>query len=74
MKPEDRERIFASWTRVGEGDLHARASHGIGLAFCRQAVEAQGGQMRVEDAPPQGARFIIVIPGRPGHPYRERHA
>ena len=62
MKPEDRERIFASWTRVDER-TRARTSHGIGLAFCRQAVEAHGGQMTVEDALPQGARFIIDIPG-----------
>ena len=65
VKPEDRERIFASWTRVDEQDPHARASHGIGLAFCRQAVEAHGGEMTVEDAQPRGARFVIVIPTRP---------
>ncbi|MDP1821674.1 MAG: hybrid sensor histidine kinase/response regulator [Archangium sp.] len=64
VKPEDRERIFAAWTRVDEQDAQARASHGIGLAFCRQAVEAHGGQMTVEDAQPRGARFIIVLPPR----------
>lgn len=64
IKPEDRERIFAAWTRVDEKDPHARASHGIGLAFCRQAVEAHGGEMTVEDASPQGARFLITLPAQ----------
>lgn len=62
VKPEDRERIFAAWTRVNENDANARTSHGIGLAFCRQAVEAHGGQMTVEEAQPQGARFVVSIP------------
>ena len=62
VKLEDRERIFASWTRVDETDPQAGASHGIGLAFCRQAVEAHGGEMVVEDASPRGTRFIITIP------------
>jgi K+-sensing histidine kinase KdpD len=63
VKPEDRERIFSSWVRVEEDDALARHSHGIGLAFCRQAVEAHGGQMTVEDAEPCGARFVIELPG-----------
>jgi K+-sensing histidine kinase KdpD len=61
VKPEDRERIFASWTRVDETE-QSGVSHGIGLAFCRQAVHAHGGVMTVEDAQPQGARFIIDLP------------
>ncbi|HEY0882359.1 MAG TPA: ATP-binding protein, partial [Archangium sp.] len=63
VKPEDRERIFASWVRVDEDDEQGRKSHGIGLAFCRQAVEAHGGTMTVEDADPCGARFVIELPG-----------
>jgi signal transduction histidine kinase len=62
VKPEDRERIFAAWTRVDEQDPHARSSHGLGLAFCRQAVEAHGGHMMVEDTGSRGARFIIDLP------------
>lgn len=62
VRVEDRERIFASWVRVDERDAEATTSHGIGLAFCRQAVEAHGGTMTVEDAQPKGARFVIELP------------
>jgi two-component system, sensor histidine kinase and response regulator len=62
VRPEDRERIFTSWTRLETIDPHARTSHGIGLAFCRQAVEAHGGKICVEDAQPHGARFVVTVP------------
>ncbi|MFT3712737.1 MAG: response regulator [Archangium sp.] len=52
----DRERIFESWVRADEG------GHGIGLAFCKTAVEAHGGTIRVEPAQPRGARFIVDLP------------
>ncbi|MCI0396909.1 MAG: GAF domain-containing protein [Chloroflexi bacterium] len=35
---------------------------GLGLAFCRLAVEAHGGRIWVDDAPVQGARFNFVLP------------
>ena len=66
VRPEDRERVFLSWTRLEEAAPRGRASHGIGLAFCRQAVESHGGHIRVEDAVPHGARFVVTLP-QPAH-------
>ncbi len=63
VRPEDRERIFHAWTRLDDADPHARTSHGIGLAFCRQAVASHGGDIRVEDGSPSGARFVVTLPG-----------
>ena len=37
-------------------------STGIGLAFCRLAVEAQGGSIRVEDGTPRGSVFVVELP------------
>jgi two-component system sensor histidine kinase/response regulator len=39
----------------------SRTSRGLGLAFCRLAVEAHGGKIWVEDANP-GARFSLILP------------
>lgn len=61
VAPEDRERIFTAWTRL-EGEDLSRVSHGLGLSFCRRAVEAHGGTIRVEDAAPHGARFVVELP------------
>jgi two-component system, sensor histidine kinase and response regulator len=58
-----RQRIFEPWARVERGDdPYARVSHGLGLAFCQKAVEAHGGHIRVEDAAPHGARFVVEVP------------
>ncbi len=59
-----RERIFERYVRL-DRDLatHARTSRGLGLAFCRLAVEAHGGRIWVEDNVPEGAAFCAVLPG-----------
>jgi PAS domain S-box-containing protein len=35
---------------------------GLGLAFCRLAVEAHGGEIWVDDAPEGGAQFCFTLP------------
>jgi K+-sensing histidine kinase KdpD len=37
-------------------------SSGLGLAFCRLAVEAQGGAIRVQNGTPRGNVFIVDLP------------
>ncbi len=37
------------------------AQTGLGLTFCKLAIEAHGGQIRVEDNLPQGSIFIVEI-------------
>jgi two-component system nitrogen regulation sensor histidine kinase NtrY len=52
----NRETIFApnfSTKRKGSG---------LGLAIARRIVEDHGGEIRVEDNSPQGARFVIELP------------
>ncbi|HTX91504.1 MAG TPA: GAF domain-containing protein [Anaerolineales bacterium] len=56
----DRERIFDKFTRLKtEG---AVSGLGVGLAFCRLAVEGHGGKIRVESETGQGARFVFTLP------------
>lgn len=46
--------------RYEVGTLMENASQiGLGLAFCKMAIEAHGGQITVEDNQPQGAIFTI---------------
>ncbi len=56
----DQERIFHKFTRLlGETSPNGL---GVGLAFCRLAVEGHGGKIRVESQSGQGAKFILTLP------------
>ncbi len=55
-----REKVFEKYARVGSpGDSSNR---GLGLTFCRLAVEAHGGSIWVEPGPSGGACFRAVLP------------
>jgi signal transduction histidine kinase len=57
-----RETIFEKYTRLELRDAGGRRNRGLGLTFCRLAVEAQGGSIWVEEAPGGGALFRTVLP------------
>jgi two-component system sensor histidine kinase/response regulator len=60
--PEEmRERIFDPFVQLERNVGASRTGRGLGLAFCRLAVEAHGGKIWIEDANP-GARFSLVLP------------
>jgi two-component system sensor histidine kinase/response regulator len=59
---QDREKVFEAFVQGSTRDaLAARTSRGLGLAFCRLAVEAHGGRISVEDGQP-GAIFCVRLP------------
>jgi len=55
-------QIFDKFSRVKYKD--APKGVGLGLAFCRLAVEAHGGQIWVESELEQGSSFIFTLPTR----------
>src|ERR1700674_2505180 len=56
---EHHGKIFEKFGQVESGTRH---STGLGLAFCKLAVEAQGGRIGVESAPGEGSRFWFTLP------------
>ncbi|MFL7794589.1 MAG: ATP-binding protein [Anaerolineae bacterium] len=58
----ERERIFEKFTQV-RGQTGSRRGSGLGLTFCRMAVEAHGGRIWIEDGPGgKGSRFVFTVP------------
>lgn len=62
---EYQERIFDRFTRLPNEQLRGT---GIGLAFCKLAVEAHRGRIWVESQPGKGATFFFTLPLNPDQP------
>lgn len=61
VPPEDRERIFEKFAR-GRGEAPTVGNAGLGLYFCKRAVEAHGGQIRVLETSEWPTSFVIELP------------
>ncbi|MBW1714159.1 MAG: two-component system sensor histidine kinase KdbD, partial [Deltaproteobacteria bacterium] len=61
VPPEHREAIFEMFSQL-PGRKMPRTSTGLGLTFCRLAVEAHGGRIWVQDGPRGGADFRFTLP------------
>ncbi|MCS6908782.1 MAG: GAF domain-containing protein, partial [Anaerolineales bacterium] len=60
IPPSEQERIFDKFTRLRSAN--GQHGFGLGLAYCRLAVEAHGGRIWVESQPNQGACFRLTLP------------
>ncbi|HEU4969626.1 HAMP domain-containing sensor histidine kinase [Sphingomonas sp.] len=59
IAPGDHQRIFEKFTRIDPAD---GAGSGLGLYIARRLARAMGGEIAVDSAPGQGARFILSLP------------
>lgn len=58
---EYRQKVFERFSQV-PGVRGRRRGTGLGLTFCKLAVEAHGGSIWVEPNTPQGSRFTFALP------------
>jgi signal transduction histidine kinase/putative methionine-R-sulfoxide reductase with GAF domain len=58
IAPKDQEKIFAKFGQVGP----RRGGTGLGLTFCKLAVEAHGGDIWVESTLGEGSTFFFTLP------------
>jgi two-component system sensor histidine kinase BaeS len=63
IAPRDLERIFAKFERIDNAGGRRQDSTGLGLTFCRLAVEAHGGTLSVSSVVGVGTVFRVVLPG-----------
>ncbi len=66
VPPEHQEKIFDKYAQLqqkGDGRLYTT---GLGLTFCKMAVEAHGGRIRVMSDGQPGGRFVFDLPLKRG--------
>jgi signal transduction histidine kinase len=61
IPPEDRAYIFDRFAQL-RGQRARRRGSGLGLTFCKLAVEAHGGRIWVEDNSGSGSVFSFTLP------------
>jgi len=62
IPPESFGKIFEKFGQVEGRKSGRRMSTGLGLTFCKMAVEAHGGRIWVESELGQGSSFLFTIP------------
>ena len=60
IPPEAQAHIFERFYQASDGDR--RRGTGLGLYFCRLAVEAHGGSISVKSTVGQGSTFTVLLP------------
>lgn len=62
IAPEEQERIFERFYRAQDVRVRRVRGAGLGLAICREIIQAHQGTLTVTSTPEQGAAFCVRIP------------
>lgn len=62
---EDQQRIFEKFGQVESRQEGHKMSTGLGLTFCKLAVEAHGGHIWIQSEIGRGSTFFFSVPLRP---------
>jgi len=60
IDPQHYQEVFEIFKQLHPADLYGGS--GVGLSIVKAALEDQGGRVRLESIPGQGAKFIFTIP------------
>jgi len=69
VAPEDQVRIFEKFERV---DPSEAGGNGLGLYIARRLARAMQGDLTIESAPGEGARFVLTLPADPARHQDQR--
>lgn len=64
IPPEYHQKVFEKYGQVEAARHGAKHSSGLGLTFCKYAVEAHGGRIGLESGIGKGSTFWLALPVR----------
>ncbi len=67
IPPNELSNIFARYVQAGNASTRSRGGAGLGLAFCKKAVESFNGCIWAESKEGVGSKFIILLPCHPNN-------
>ena len=62
VPPEYQQKIFEKFGQAEAHQERKKYSTGVGLSFCKLAIEAHGGRIGVESEPSEGSEFWFELP------------
>lgn len=62
IRPEDRDKLFKSFSQVDTLANHSKEGTGLGLAICKKLVDLMGGEISFESTYGIGSVFSVSIP------------
>jgi signal transduction histidine kinase len=68
IRAEDFGRLFVEFQQLDATTAKKYPGTGLGLAFTKRLVEAQGGQVGVRSTPGVGSVFHAILPRKPAEP------
>ncbi len=60
----DRERVFEPFQRLDSSRDRQTGGYGLGLTIVRRVALVHGGDVRLEETPLGGARFVVTLPAK----------
>jgi signal transduction histidine kinase len=65
IPPNEQDKIFEKFYRVGDPLVHNTKGSGLGLSLVQHIAQAHGGDVAVDSAPGAGSKFTITLPLHP---------
>jgi signal transduction histidine kinase len=62
LSPEDMDKLFEPFDRLGPGATAGESSHGLGLSIAHEIVRLHGGSLCVDSQPGLGSTFTAELP------------
>jgi len=62
IAPNEQQKIFEKFYRVGDPLVHNTKGSGLGLSLVQHIAQAHGGDVAVDSSPGAGSKFTITLP------------